>query len=183
MAQNQDNREHDILDSDDYMQFHGGMAAAVHNLRGELPPTLLGDSSDPARPQVRSLDEELRRVLRARVTNPKWLRAIQEHGYKGALEMAATVDYLFGYSALTGLVADWMYERVAEAYLFDEAAAAFLRRSNPWAQRDIAARLLEAARRGLWAQPPPAVLRRLTAVQATAEEAIQQAEVNCDRET
>jgi cobaltochelatase CobN len=183
VAQNQDNREHDILDSDDYMQFHGGMAAAVRNLRGELPPTLLGDSSDPARPQVRSLDEELRRVLRARVTNPKWLRAIQEHGYKGALEMAATVDYLFGYSALTGLVADWMYERVAEAYLFDEAAAAFLRRSNPWAQRDIAARLLEAARRGLWAQPPPAVLRRLTAVQATAEEAIQQAEVNCDRET
>jgi cobaltochelatase CobN len=183
VAQNQDNREHDILDSDDYMQFHGGMAAAVHNLRGELPPTLLGDSSDPARPQVRSLDEELRRVLRARVTNPKWLRAIQEHGYKGALEMAATVDYLFGYSALTGLVADWMYERVAEAYLFDEAAAAFLRRSNPWAQRDIAARLLEAARRGLWAQPPPAVLRRLTAVQATAEEAIQQAKVNCDRET
>ncbi len=182
VVQNQDNREHDILDSDDYMQFHGGMAAAVHNLRGELPPTFLGDSSDPARPQVRLLEEELRRVIRARVTNPKWLRAMQEHGYKGALEMAATVDYLFGYGALTGLVEDWMYARVAEAYLFDEAAAAFLRRSNPWAQRDIAVRLLEAARRGLWAQPPPAVLRRLAAVQETAEEAIQQAKVNCDRE-
>lgn len=172
VVQNQDNREHDILDSDDYMQFHGGMAAAVRNLRGVTPPTFLGDSSDPARPRVRSLPEELRRVVRARVTNPKWLAAIQEHGYKGALEMAATVDYLFGYGALTDFVEDWMYARVAEAYLFDEAVASFLRRSNPWALRDMAARLLEAARRGLWVQPPAAVLNRLAAVQAAAEEAI-----------
>jgi cobaltochelatase CobN len=176
VVQNQDNREHDVLDSDDYMQFHGGMAAAVGNLRGKLPLIFLGDSSDPARPQVRSLQEELRRVIRARVTNPKWLRAIQEHGYKGALEMAATVDYMFGYGALTGLVEDWMYERVAEAYLFDEATAAFLQRSNPWVQRDIAARLLEAARRGLWARPAAAVLERLARVQAVAEEAIRQRE-------
>ncbi|MCS7080916.1 MAG: cobaltochelatase subunit CobN [Chloracidobacterium sp.] len=169
-VQNQDNREHDILDSDDYMQFHGGMAAAVRSLRGAAPVTLFGDSADPTRPRVRTLQDELRRVVRARVTNPKWLQAMQEHGYKGALEMAATVDYLFGYSALTGLVEDWMYERVAEAYLFDETTAAFLQRSNPWAQRDIAARLLEAVRRGLWAQPPEAMTARLEAIRAAAEE-------------
>ncbi len=171
-VQNQDNREHDILDSDDYMQFHGGMAAAIQNLRGAAPALLFGDSADPAHPHVRTLQDELRRIVRARVTNPKWLRAMQEHGYKGALEMAATVDYLFGYSALTGLVEDWMYERVAEAYLFDEATAEFLQRSNPWAQRDIAARLLEAARRGLWARPPAAAAARLAAIRAAADEAL-----------
>ncbi|OYT70146.1 MAG: cobaltochelatase subunit CobN [Chloracidobacterium sp. CP2_5A] len=169
-VQNQDNREHDILDSDDYMQFHGGMAAAVQTLRGQAPVTLFGDSADPTRPRVRTLQDELRRVVRARVTNPKWLRAMQEHGYKGALEMAATADYLFGYGALTGLAEDWMYERVAEAYLFDETTAAFLQRSNPWARRDIAARLLEAARRGLWAQPPEDVTARLEAIRVAAED-------------
>ncbi|MGQ9896717.1 MAG: cobaltochelatase subunit CobN [Acidobacteriota bacterium] len=180
IVQNQDNREHDILDSDDYMQFQGGMAAAVRNLRGAIPPVFLGDSSDPARPRLRSLQEELRRVVRARVTNPKWLRSIQDHGYKGALEMAATVDYLFGYGALTGLVEDWMYERVAETYLFDEGMAAFLRQSNPWAQRDMAARLLEAARRSLWEHPSAITLKRLTAVVAAAEDAIQNKEMTSE---
>ncbi|MFQ3582645.1 MAG: cobaltochelatase subunit CobN [Chloracidobacterium sp.] len=168
-VQNQDNREHDILDSDDYMQFHGGMAAAIENLRGQAPTTLFGDTSDPARPRVRTLREELRRVIRARVTNPKWLRAIREHGYKGALEMAATVDYLFGYAALTDLVDDWVYERVAEAYLFDEEMASFLGQSNPWSQRDIADRLLEAVERGLWRHPPETMTTRLRDIQAGAE--------------
>ncbi len=147
---NQDNREHDIFDSDDYLQDHGGMVAAARALSGRAPAALFGDSSDPARPRVRSLAEEAARVVRTRVLNPKWLAAMERHGYKGAFEMAATVDYLFGYDATAGVVEDWMYERVTQAYVADPARRAFFARANPWALRAIAERLLEAAERGLW---------------------------------
>ncbi len=149
-VKNQDNREHDIFDSDDYLQDHGGMVAAVASLRGGQVKAWFGDSSDPARPRVRSLAEEAARVVRSRVLNPKWIQAMVGHGYKGAFEMAATVDYLFGYDATSGVVEDWMYERVTAAYVADPEVRAFLGRVNPWALRAIAERLLEADRRGLW---------------------------------
>jgi cobaltochelatase CobN len=149
-VKNQDNREHDIFDSDDYLQDHGGMVAAIRAVTGRQPKAWFGDSSDPARPRVRSLAEEAARVVRTRVLNPKWLDAMGRHGYKGAFEMAATVDYLFGYDATAGVVEDWMYERVTEAYVGDPERRKFFAQSNPWALRSIAERLLEAAARGLW---------------------------------
>ncbi|HEY2563633.1 MAG TPA: cobaltochelatase subunit CobN [Acidimicrobiales bacterium] len=149
-VKNQDNREHDIFDSDDYLQDHGGMVAAVRALTGVQPKAWFGDSSDPARPRMRSLAEEAARVVRSRVVNPKWLSAMQRHGYKGAFEMAATVDYLFGYDATAGVVEDWMYEKVTEAYVGDPGMRKFFEQSNPWALRSIAERLLEADERGLW---------------------------------
>ncbi len=149
-VKNQDNREHDIFDSDDYLQDHGGMVAAVRALTGVQPKAWFGDSSDPARPRMRSLAEEAARVVRSRVVNPKWLSAMQRHGYKGAFEMAATVDYLFGYDATAGVVEDWMYEKVTEAYVGDPGMRKFFEESNPWALRSIAERLLEADERGLW---------------------------------
>ncbi|MDA8207428.1 MAG: cobaltochelatase subunit CobN [Actinomycetota bacterium] len=147
---NQDNREHDIFDSDDYMQDHGGMIATIRALGGKAPKAYFGDSSVPSAPKVRDLREEAARVVRTRVINPKWISAMQRHGYKGAFEMAATVDYLFGYDATAGVVSDWMYERVAEAYVLDEAVQKFFEASNPWAMGAICDRLLEAARRELW---------------------------------
>ncbi|MFZ0171943.1 MAG: cobaltochelatase subunit CobN, partial [Acidimicrobiales bacterium] len=150
-VKNQDNREHDIFDSDDYLQDHGGMVAAIRSLRGGVAPSaVFGDSSDPARPRVRSLAEEAARVVRSRVLNPKWIGAMQRHGYKGAFEMAATVDYLFGYDATAQVVEDWMYERVTAAYVGDAEVRKFFERSNPWALRAIAERLLEAVERGMW---------------------------------
>lgn len=160
-VQNQDNREHDIFDSDDYLQHHGGMIAAMRDLQGREPTALFGDSSNPESPQVRSLAEEARRVFRARVANPKWLDGVRAHGYKGALEMAATVDYLYGYDATAGVVEDWMYERVAQAYVLDPQSRAFLRDANPWSAREMTERLLEAAQRGLWSAPDAATLRAL----------------------
>ena len=150
---NQDNREHDIFDSDDYFQFHGGMIATIRALSGRAPRQEFGDSQDPSRPKVRDLKEEALRVFRTRVVNPKWLAAIRRHGYKGGLELNATVDYLFGYDATTGVVDDWMYERLAESYALDPTMRAFLERSNPWALQAIGERLIEAAERGLWAAP------------------------------
>jgi cobaltochelatase CobN len=160
---NVDNREHDLLDSDDYFQYHGGMVAAVRALTGAAPRAYIADSSDPASVTTRALAEETRRVFRARVVNPKWIASMARHGYKGAFELSATVDYLFGYDATTGVVDDWMYEAVAQRYVFDEATAAFMRASNPWAMRAIAERLLEAADRQLWAEPKPETLEQLRA--------------------
>lgn len=149
-VKNQDNREHDIFDSDDYLQDHGGMVATIRALTGAQPKAWFGDSADPTRPRVRSLAEEAARVVRTRVINPKWIRAMQQHGYKGAFEMAATVDYLFGYDATARVVEDWMYERVTSAYVADPEVRKFFQASNPWALRSIAERLLEADERELW---------------------------------
>jgi cobaltochelatase CobN len=149
-VKNQDNREHDIFDSDDYFQDHGGMVATVEALTGTAPRAWFGDSADPSRPQVRSLAEEAARVVRTRVLNPKWLAAMRNHGYKGAFEVAATVDYLFGYDATAGVVEDWMYERVTQAYVADPVMREFFEQSNPWALRSVCERLLEADERDLW---------------------------------
>ena len=174
-VKNVDNREHDILDSDDYYQYHGGMVATVRALTGREPAAYLGDSADPSRVVARTLAEETRRIFRARVANPRWIASMIRHGYKGAAELAATVDYLFGYDATTGVAEDWMYERLAERYVLDDDVAAFMTRSNPWAARAIAERLLEAADRGLWAQPAEATLAglrdRFLALEGELEEA------------
>jgi cobaltochelatase CobN len=160
-VKNVDTREHDLFDSDDFFQYHGGMVAAVRALTGRSPRAYVGDSADPARVRTRSLQEEARRVFRSRVANPRWIGAMRRHGYKGAFELSATVDYLFGYDATAGVVEDWMYEKVAERYALDPEVAEFMRASNPWALRAVAERLLEAAERGLWAEPSADVLDRL----------------------
>ena len=149
-VKNQDNREHDIFDSDDYLQDHGGMIATIRSLTGRQPKAWFGDSANPEHPRVRSLAEEAARVVRTRVVNPKWIDAMKRHGYKGAFEMAATVDYLFGYDATAHVVDDWMYEKVTQAYVTDPAIREFFEASNPWALTSIAERLLEANERGLW---------------------------------
>ena len=157
-VKNQDNREHDIFDSDDYLQEHGGMIATIRSLTGRDPKAWFGDSANPAQPQVRSLAEEAARVVRTRVINPKWLEAMQRHGYKGAFEMAATVDYLFGYDATAHVVDDWMYERVTAAYVSDPQVRKFFEQSNPSALTSIAERLLEAMDRGMWNASEEALL-------------------------
>ncbi|MEN3540951.1 cobaltochelatase subunit CobN [Microbispora sp. ZYX-F-249] len=162
-AKNQDNREHDIADSDDYFQYHGGMVAMVRHLTGTSPAAYVGDSHVPDAVRTRTLGEETRRVFRSRVVNPRWIAAMRRHGYKGAFEMAATVDYLFGFDATAGVVDDWMYESLAASYVFDPQVREFMRASNPWALRGIAERLLEAADRGLWAEPSPETLDGLRA--------------------
>ncbi|MBF6521034.1 cobaltochelatase subunit CobN [Nocardia farcinica] len=168
-AKNTDTREHDIADSDDYFQYHGGMVATVRALTGTNPQAYIGDSTRPDAVRTRTLSEETTRVFRARVVNPRWLEAMRRHGYKGAFEMAATVDYLFGYDATTDVVADWMYEKLSESYVFDETNRKFMQQSNPWALHGIAERLLEAAERGMWSAPEQQTLDRLRQVYLETE--------------
>ena len=160
-AKNQDNREHDLFDSDDYMQYHGGMIATVRALTGRNPRQFFGDSADPSRARVRDLQDEARRVFRSRVVNPKWIDSMKRHGYKGAFELSATVDYMFGYDATAQVIEDWMYEDVTQEYVLDVEMQEFFRQSNPWALRAIVERLLEAIERGLWEDPNPELLQQL----------------------
>ncbi|MEU7835009.1 cobaltochelatase subunit CobN [Nonomuraea sp. NPDC049129] len=168
-AKNVDTREHDIADSDDYFQYHGGMIATVRALTGRAPAAYVGDSTRPDAVRTRTLSEETSRIFRARVVNPRWLAAMRRHGYKGAFELAATVDYLFGYDATTGVVADWMYDKLAETYVLDRENQEFMARSNPWALHGIAERLLEAAERRMWEHPDPEILRGLQEVYLKTE--------------
>ena len=168
-TKNQDNREHDIFDSDDYMQFHGGMIATVRALAGDNPRQFFGDSSDPSLLRTRDLKEEARRVFRSRVVNPKWMDSMKRHGYKGAFELAATVDYIFGYDATAQIIDDWMYQEVTERYALDPDMQQFFEQSNPWALRAIAERLMEAADRGMWEDAPEETLNELRRVYLRTE--------------
>jgi cobaltochelatase CobN len=168
-AKNIDTREHDIADSDDYFQYHGGMIATVRALTGKAPAAYIGDSTNPDATRTRSLTEETARIFRARVVNPRWIAAMRRHGYKGAFELAATVDYLFGYDATAGVVADWMYEQLAASYVLDPENQEFMNKSNPWALHSITERLLEAADRKLWDSPSPETLTALQEVYLATE--------------
>jgi cobaltochelatase CobN len=150
VAQTQDNREHDILDSDDYYQFIGGLAATVQTLRGKAPRIAHIDTSRPEAPLSRSLSQQISRVVRGRAANPKWIAGAMRHGYKGAFEIAATVDYLFGFAASTNAVSNHHFDQLFAAYLQDERVRTFMAAANPAALSETAARFAEAIRRGLW---------------------------------
>jgi cobaltochelatase CobN len=126
------------------------MAAAVRVLSGEAPVVYHPDHSRPETPRIGTLEEEIARVVRARAVNPKWLAGVMRHGYKGAFEMAATVDYLFAFAATARCVKNHHFDAVFDAYLVDEEARAFLAKANPAALKEIVERFQEAIDRDLW---------------------------------
>lgn len=150
VVQNQDNREHDLLDSDDYYQFEGGLAATIETLRGEAPTSYHVDHARPEAPHPRTLQEEIGRVVRGRASNPKWIAGVMRHGYKGAFEMAATLDYLFAFAATTQAVSDHHFDALFEAYIADDDVRDFIKDANAPALNDMLARFAEALDRGLW---------------------------------
>ena len=167
---NQDNREHDILDSDDYYQFAGGLSAAVAHLSGRDVPVYHNDHSLAERPVIRTLAEEIGRVVRGRASNPKWIAGAMRHGYKGAFEMAATVDYLFAFSATTRQVAEHHFSALFEAYIEDADVRVFLETANYAAYADMLARFDEAIARGLWTPRRNSVQADIDRLRGSAEE-------------
>ncbi|EAQ74520.1 MULTISPECIES: cobaltochelatase subunit CobN [unclassified Synechococcus] len=170
---NQDNREHDLLDSDDYYQFQGGLSAATERVRGSAPALWFGDHSRRQRPRLHRLERELDKVLRSRVLNPRWINGMRAHGYKGGFELAASLDYLFAYDASTGRVPDWSYGAICDTWLGDETLLDFLRQANPWALRDMAERLLEAHNRRLWEGASPEQLEHLRQLVLSSESLVE----------
>ena len=149
-VKNEDTREYDMLDGDDFYSYHGGMIAAVKALKGELPRSYCGDSSDPDRVKTRSTVEETKHIFRARILNPKWIESMKRHGYKGAGDIARMVDIAFGWDATAEVLEDWMYEELANKYALDKDMQEWLKKVNPHALQNIAERLLEAVERGMW---------------------------------
>jgi cobaltochelatase CobN len=147
---NQDNREHDLLDSDDYYQFEGGLAAAIRHVAGAAPTVYHNDHSRPETPRIRRLEDEIGRVIHARAANPKWIKGVMRHSYKGGFEIAATVDYLFAFAATAHAVKDHHFDALYDAYLGDAEVRGFLETHNPDALKEITARFAEAIERGLW---------------------------------
>ncbi|WP_269622937.1 cobaltochelatase subunit CobN [Prochlorococcus marinus] len=146
----QDNREHDILDSDDYYQFHGGLANSVEQLSGNKPHVYFSDNSKFGSPKVHSLYKEIDKVVRSRMLNDKWINGMIKHGYKGAFEMSASLDYLFAFDATTNDVPDWCYSSLIKKWLLNNTVKNFILNENPWVLRDITERLLEANNRKMW---------------------------------
>ena len=160
--------EYDMLDSDDFYASHGGLVASVRANSGKAPLSITGHTDDPDRPATRDIARETARIVRSRVLNPKWLAGLQRHGFKGAQDIARTVDSLFGWDATAEVAEDWMYQSIAEKFLFDEKTRQWMEQVNLWSVHSVSERLLEAHQRGMW-QTDEETLRRLRSIYMQAE--------------
>ena len=150
VVHNQDNKEHDILDSDDYYQFQGGLSSAIKKIRGKFPEMYHGDLSKFGLSKISKLKDEINKVVISRILNPKWINGMKDNGYKGAFEFSASLDYLYAFDATTDVVSDWCYEEVYKSWLCDQDLLNFFLENNPWALRDISQRFLEIINRKMW---------------------------------
>jgi len=149
-VKNEDSREYDMMSCTDFYSYHGGLIAAVRSMRGQAPESFAGDSSDPERVKMRSAAEEAKHVFRSRLLNPKWIKGLMRHGYKGAGDISKAVDVAFGWDATADVVDDFMYERLAQRVAFDPEVRQWMSRVNPTALHNITEKLLEAIKRGMW---------------------------------
>ena len=171
---NESTAEYDMLDSDDFYAYHGGLAACVRANSGNVPLSITGHTDDPDRPVTRSIAKETARVVRSRILNPKWLEGLKRHGFKGAQEISAALDSLFGWDATAEVAEDWMYQSIAEKFLFDEETRKWMEEVNRWAVHAASERLLEANQRGMW-NTDAGTLQKLRAIYMEAEGTIEEA--------
>ncbi|SHJ75807.1 cobaltochelatase CobN [Dethiosulfatibacter aminovorans DSM 17477] len=149
-VKNESTREVDMLDSDDFYNYFGGMVAAITTHSGSQKPAYIPSTSDTDHVETLTLHEEASRVMRARVNNPKWVEGLKKHGYRGAKQVSAMMDFTFGWDATTDVIDDWMYDCIAERYVFNKENSDWMRDVNPWALHSVTERLLEANQRNMW---------------------------------
>jgi cobaltochelatase CobN len=142
--------ETDMLDSDDFYNYHGGLISAVKKESGVFPTSYSTNAADINHVQTRTIHEDSARIFRARINNPKWIEGLKQHGYAGAAEFSSMVDIVFGWDASTDVIDDWMYDSIADTYLLDEELREWIRENNPYALHQMSERLLEANSRGMW---------------------------------
>ncbi|AGK59098.1 cobalt chelatase subunit CobN [Hyphomicrobium denitrificans 1NES1] len=146
----QDHREIDLLTGGDFAAHEGGFAAAAASVGNGKVSLYHGDTGVPEAPRVRTLAEECARVVHGRAANPRWIDGQMRHGFRGAAEMAQSVDAAFAFAATAKVIDDGGFERLYQAYLGDPAVAAFIARENPAAIDAMRRRFDEAIARGLW---------------------------------
>lgn len=142
--------EYDLLGCCCYFGAHGGMTAAARHYSGNEVKPYYGDTREPGLVEVRDLADEIRRVVRTKLLNPKWIDGMKEHGYKGASDIMKRVTRVYGWEASTQEVDDWIFDDIAETFVNNDEMRGFFENNNPYALEEIARRLLEAEQRGLW---------------------------------
>jgi len=152
--------EHDLLGCCCYFGSHGGITAAAKQIGGKEVKTYYGDTREPEKVQVRDLADEIRRVVRTKLLNPKWVEGMKRHGYKGAGDISKRVGRVYGWESTTGEVDDWIFDDITRTFVMDKENREFFKKNNPWALEEIGRRLLEAESRGLW-NADPEVLQEL----------------------
>jgi len=143
--------EYDLFGCCCYFGTHGGITAAARNISGKEVKTYYGDTREPEHVEVKDLADEVRRVVRTKLLNPKWIEGMKRHGYKGAGDISKRVGRVYGWEATTQEVDDWIFDDITRTFILDEENRKFFEEHNPWALEEIARRLLEAEKRGLWA--------------------------------
>ncbi|MCG2727862.1 MAG: cobaltochelatase subunit CobN, partial [Candidatus Methanoperedenaceae archaeon] len=146
--------ESDLFGCCCYFSKHGGMTAAARSISGKDVKSYYGDTREPEHVEVRDLADEVRRVARTKLLNPKWIEGMKQHGYKGAGDIAKRVGRVYGWEASTKEVDDWIFDDIAKTFILDEEMKKFFEENNPWALEEIARRLLEANQRELWDADP-----------------------------
>jgi len=150
-VKNMPDREIDLLDCDDVYEYLGGMNAFVRAYgKNKDFLSFMGDDSDPKRSKLRDTKQELQYVFRSKILNPKFINGLKEHGYRGAGEMASLTEFTMAWDATSDIGEDWMYEGLADKYLFDKDTHDWMMDVNPYAMMNILNRLEEAMERGLW---------------------------------
>lgn len=152
-VKNEDTSDLNLMSSDDFNAYHGGMVAASRALGGKAPRSYVGDSSQRSRVQVRTLAEEFQRVVQGEALNPKYIKGMMEHGYKGALELAKRAMLSYSWDATSGVMNDALYNRITESYVLDPEVREWMQKVNPWALHEISETMLEARQRGMWNAP------------------------------
>jgi cobaltochelatase CobN len=156
-VKNEPTVEMDIFGCDDYYNYFGGLVSAVSSRAGGRKAAFIPSAADREKPELFSLHEEIARIMRARINNPRWIAGLKQHGYKGGQDISEMVDIVFGWDAVASVIDGWMYGAIANRYVFDGENAAWIGEHNPWALHSISERLLEAVNRGMWDAPEETV--------------------------
>lgn len=169
--------EGDFLDCCGHFSNYGGMTVAAKSISGKAPKSFYGDTRDPANVSVTDFADEMRRVVRARLFNPKFIEGLKEHGYQGASDLNKRIGRVYGFGATTGKVDNWIFDEIVEKFILDPAMREWFQEVNPWALEEIGRRLLEAEARDIW-QPDPEIFERLKEAyletEATLEDTIEE---------
>ncbi|MBA5942094.1 MAG: cobaltochelatase subunit CobN [Methanophagales archaeon] len=142
--------EYDLCGCCCYFGTHGGLTTAAREISGDDVSTYYGDTRDQDKIEVRSLADEVRRVVRSKLLNPKWIEGMKRHGYKGAGDISKRIGRVYGWEATTQEVDDWIFDDIARKFVLDTEMREFFEEHNPWALEEVGRRLLEAYERGLW---------------------------------
>lgn len=172
VARNHPSDEHDILNCCCYFAYHGGFHAAVRAVTGRDVDIVQIDTTDVSRIEVRDIRLEIERIVRAKLLNRRWIEEMKKHGYSGASEISRKILHLYGWASTTGKVPDWVFTEIAKTYVLNEDMRRWFMQENKYALEEIARRLLEAAKRGVW-KAPSDIVRKLEEAYAEVEASLE----------